>query len=157
MKDRFEVADTLIAEMLAHARECYPEEACGIIAGIGNHGTVLYRGRNHSPSPRIAFELDPVTLARQLELEDAGLTMSAVYHSHPNGPAAPSKLDIERAAEGYPDSLCIICSLAGTDSPIVRAFRIEDGAAREISLAAVRNEDDLTGCPLRTKLMLQEM
>lgn len=132
--DRFELASELVAEIVAHGRECYPEEACGIIAGVGNHGTALHRGYNRSSTPRVAFELDPETLARQLEFESAGLTMSAIYHSHPAGPETPSELDIRRASEGYPDSLQIICSLADPGSPVVRAFRTADGRVTEVLL-----------------------
>ena len=43
----------------------------------------LYRGRNVSPTPAVAYELDVETLARQIEFEEQGLTLAAIYHSHP--------------------------------------------------------------------------
>lgn len=138
--DRFELAPELAGEISAHAVECYPEEACGIIAGTGDAGTKLYRGRNLSATPRLAFELDPETLARQLDFETAGLTMTAIYHSHPSGPATPSEADIRQASEGYPDSITIVCSLADFSSPVLRAFQIAQGQVREVSLVrAVRS------------------
>jgi proteasome lid subunit RPN8/RPN11 len=131
--DRFELAPELAEEISAHALECYPEEACGIIAGAGDAGTKLYRGRNLSATPRLAFELDPETLARQLEFETAGLAMTAIYHSHPSGPATPSEADIRQAF--YPDSITLVCSLANLSSPVLRAFQIAQGQVREVSLA----------------------
>ena len=130
--DHFELAPELAEEISAHALECYPEEACGIIAGDGDAGTKLYRGRNLSATPRVAFELDPETLARQLDFETAGLTMTAIYHSHPSGPATPSEADIVQAL--YPDSVTIVCNLADLSSPVLRAFQIAQGQVREVSL-----------------------
>jgi len=130
--DRYELASALSDEILAHARECCPEEACGIIAGAGDAGAKLYRGRNLSATPRVAFELDPETLARQLDFETTGLTMTAIYHSHPSGPSTPSESDVRQAF--YPDSVTIVCSLADPGSPVLRAFQIAQGQAREVSL-----------------------
>jgi proteasome lid subunit RPN8/RPN11 len=144
MIDRFELAAALAEQITAHARECFPEEACGIIAGTCDAGLTLHRGRNLSPTPRVAFDLDPVTLARQLDFEHAGLAMSAIYHSHPVGPETPSSLDIGRATEGYPDSVTIICSLADMGNPVLRAFRIDRGRAREIALVPSREDVALT-------------
>jgi [CysO sulfur-carrier protein]-S-L-cysteine hydrolase len=135
MMDRLNLAPRLIDEIFAHARECYPEEACGIIAGAcHDSGTALYRGRNLSPAPRAAFELDPGTLARQIDLEDAGLALTAIYHSHPAGPETPSPIDVRRMAEAYPNSVILVCSLADQRSPVLRAFRVARGQAREVVL-----------------------
>jgi proteasome lid subunit RPN8/RPN11 len=130
--DRFELAPEVAEEISVHALECYPEEACGIIAGAGDVGTKLYRGRNLSATPRLAFELDPETLALQLDFETAGLTMTAIYHSHPSGPATPSEADIRQAF--YPDSIAIVCSLADFSSPVLRAFEIAQGRVSEVPL-----------------------
>ena len=130
--DSYELAPELADEIVAHARESYPEEACGIIAGAGNGGCRLYRGRNLSPTPKVAFALDPDTLARQLEFEDAGLGMTAIYHSHPTGPETPSQIDVDQAF--YPDSVTIVCSLEDASSPVLRAFWISGGLVREIPL-----------------------
>jgi proteasome lid subunit RPN8/RPN11 len=133
--ERFRLASRLIQEISAHALQCYPEEACGIIAGACRGvGAALYRGRNLSTAPSVAFELDPETLARQLDFEDAGLAMTAIYHSHPAGPETPSPIDISRTLEAYPDSIMIVCSLADVANPVLRAFRVACGRASEITL-----------------------
>jgi len=130
--DLYELAAELADEIVTHARESTPEEACGIIAGAGNSGCRLYRGRNVSPTPKVAFALDPETLARQLDFEEAGLEMTAIYHSHPTGPEMPSQVDVDQAF--YPDSVAVICSLEDARSPVLRAFRISYGLVREIPL-----------------------
>ncbi len=119
-------------EIIAHAREGYPAEVCGIIGGKGGHARTLCRGQNLALWPREAHELDIGTLARQVEFEDAGDELTAIYHSHPRGPAEPSPADVRQAL--YPDAVHLICSLADPDQPVLRAFRIVGGAIWEVGL-----------------------
>jgi proteasome lid subunit RPN8/RPN11 len=120
------------AEIIDHARAGYPEEVCGVIAGMPGVATALHPGSNVSPTRQTAYELDVETLARQISFEDAGLTLAAIYHSHPHGPEEPSRTDIRLAY--YPDSLYIICSLTDQKQAVVRGFRIVDGQVREVML-----------------------
>ncbi|MEJ5197515.1 MAG: M67 family metallopeptidase [Anaerolineae bacterium] len=128
----FHLPAELRAEIIAHARAGYPEEVCGILAGKDNVAVALYRGRNISATPRVAYELDPDTLIKQIEFEEAGLALAAIYHSHPAGPETPSAADIARAA--YPDSVYLICSLADPARPVLRGFRIIAGRVTEVRL-----------------------
>ena len=118
--------------IIAHARAGYPAEVCGIISGRAGVGVELFPGRNVSPTPTVAYELDIETLARQVRFEDEGLTLAAIYHSHPAGPEVPSATDVSRAF--YPDSVYLICSLAEPGRPVLRGFRIIGGRADEIRL-----------------------
>ncbi len=122
----------MIEMIIAHAREGFPDEVCGIIAGRDGAATAFYRGRNVSPTPRVTYELDAATLMRQIEFEEQGLTLAALYHSHPAGPETPSPTDVARAF--YPESVYLICSLADPARPVVRGFRIADGGVTEVRL-----------------------
>jgi proteasome lid subunit RPN8/RPN11 len=128
--DCFFLPPEFLAEIVACARAGYPEEVCGIIAGTAEVARILYRGRNISPTPNVAYELDHETLARQIDFEDAGLTLVAIYHSHPHGPETPSPTDIAQAF--YPDSVYLIASLATPEFPVIRGFRIEAERVREV-------------------------
>lgn len=130
----FVLPPSMADEIIAHARAGHPEEVCGIISSRNGHAVSLHRGRNVSPTPRVAFELDIDTLALQLDFEAAGLTLGAIYHSHPAGPPGPSPTDIAQAT--YPQSVTIICSLANPARPSLRAFRIIQGSVHEIALVA---------------------
>ena len=130
--EHFTLAPGMAAEIIAHTRAGYPEEVCGIIAGRHDVGVALYRGRNVSPEPRVAYELDVETLARQIAFEDEGLTLAAIYHSHPAGPETPSPADVAKAF--YPESVHIICSLADPRRPRLRGFRIVNGQVQEVGL-----------------------
>ena len=48
----------------------------------------------------------------------------AIYHSHVESPAFPSRTDVELA--GWPDAAYMIVSL-GSEPPEVKAFAIRDG------------------------------
>ena len=126
----------LAAAIIAHACAGYPEEVCGLVAGVAGRATAIYPGRNISPTPIDTYELDHDTLARMIDFEDAGLELTAIYHSHPHGPETPSPTDIAHAF--YPDSVYLIVSLATPEFPVVRGFRITNEGVREI---AVKRED----------------
>ena len=138
MADCLILPPDFLPEIIAHARSRYPEEVCGIIAGIDGVGVALYRGRNISPAPNATYELDYDTLSRMLDFEDAGLTLVAIYHSHPHGPETPSLTDIAHAY--YSDSVYLIVSLAAPDQPVVRGFRITDRRALEAAIIVLGAE-----------------
>jgi proteasome lid subunit RPN8/RPN11 len=118
--------------IVEHARRGYPQEVCGMIAGRGTAGSEIYPGENVSPDPLAAFELDPATLARQIDIEERGLEVVAFYHSHPRGPATPSARDVAEAI--YPQAAMLICDLSRAGQPGLRAFRLGDRAVVEVEL-----------------------
>ena len=126
----------IAAQIVDHALSGYPAEVCGLVAGRNGVATAVYPGRNISPTPAVAYELDHDTLAQMIDFEDAGLELAAIYHSHPRGPETPSPTDIAHAF--YPDSVYLIVSLATPEFPVVRGFRITNEGVREI---AVKRED----------------
>lgn len=126
------LSQELAAQILAHAQQGYPEEVCGLVAGRSGCATQVHPGRNISPTPCVAYELDHDTLARMIDFEDAGLELVAIYHSHPAGPEVPSATDIARAA--YPDAVYLIVSFAEPIRPVMRGFRIVEGQVWEVEL-----------------------
>ncbi len=119
--------------ILAHAAAEAPNEVCGILAGRDGVVARVYRGINVAANPRVRYELDPQQqLAILREIEDSGQQMLGIYHSHPHSEAYPSRTDLELAF--YPDSAYVIVSLAQPDRPVVRAFRMRNGAVEEEEL-----------------------
>ena len=52
---------------------------------------------NARPSPHY-YEMDPEEQFRVMKhIRQAGLEMVGIYHSHTNGPAYPSSVDVEKA------------------------------------------------------------
>jgi hypothetical protein len=68
------------------------------------------------------YVIDAPTVLRQVDFEEDGDAMVAIYHSHPVSPAYPSASDAWNAY--YPDSAYLICSLEDDASPVLRAFRM---------------------------------
>jgi [CysO sulfur-carrier protein]-S-L-cysteine hydrolase len=115
--------------MVAHARDEYPKEACGLLAGRGGRFERVFRMRNADDSA-MTYRLEPRDqLAVFREIEDNGLELAGIYHSHTHSEAYPSETDRRQAF--YPEALYVLVSLADRSNPTVRAFSIHDGEAEE--------------------------
>ncbi len=88
--------DEMAAEMIAHAEDTAPREACGLVAYDAEGRPVrLYRLTNVESDPR-RFEIDPGEHYRTIvDAESKGWKIGAVYHSHPGGPDRPSRTDLQ--------------------------------------------------------------
>jgi proteasome lid subunit RPN8/RPN11 len=132
-----ELSRSVFEEMVAHAVDGLPNEACGLIAGEGGRAVRHYPMKNAEESPTVyRFDakehLDVIT-----EVEDKGWDLLAFWHSHTHTEAYPSATD--RAEAHWPDPLggdqvlrypgtkYLVLSLQDPESPIVRAFRFERG------------------------------
>jgi proteasome lid subunit RPN8/RPN11 len=121
----------MIDEIVAHARAEAPNECCGMIAAENGHAVRVYRATNSAASP-LRYEIDGMEQYRiQMEIEDRGWELGAIYHSHTRSRPYPSQTDINLAT--YPDSLYVIVGIAD-GGPEVRAFRIVDGQVTEAPL-----------------------
>jgi [CysO sulfur-carrier protein]-S-L-cysteine hydrolase len=120
-------------EIVAHARDEAPNEFCGMIGARDGQATSLYRARNAEESP-LRYVVHPQDQFRIMEdMDGRGEELGAIYHSHTKSPAYPSQTDIN-LAEGWPDPLYVICSIADDDSPELRGFAIRDDRVEEVEL-----------------------
>src|ERR1700744_2491789 len=90
--------DTLREQLIADAREAYPNECCGLIEGTatpeGWRATVLHGSKNLAADPAQGFLIDPqVHFALLRRLRGTDRAIIGCYHSHPAGQAAPSERD----------------------------------------------------------------
>ena len=95
------VPDAIRAELLTHARDEAPNEACGLVAFMDGVAERYLPAENALASP-YRFELRPRDPA-DFFLEDEGYEL-AVFHSHPETEPKPSRTDIENIGlwEGLP-------------------------------------------------------
>lgn len=140
-------------EMIAHAREESPNEACGLLAGHQGKVVKVYRCENTLKSP-YRYDIHPLNfLKADQEMEEKGWELLGIYHSHTKTEAYPSMTDIQFAdafrettlallsifgtpsredlASLYPGPLYFIVSLADPQGPAIRAFRIVEGKVTE--------------------------
>jgi [CysO sulfur-carrier protein]-S-L-cysteine hydrolase len=111
---------------VAHARAEFPNECCGMLAGEGGRAVRQYRAKNTEASP-FMYVMEPREQLRIMdEIDERGLDLLAIYHSHTRSAAYPSRTDVELAF--FPTALYLIVSIADRDAPEIRAFRIRRDA-----------------------------
>ena len=123
-----ELSQAFYRDILAQAREEYPNEACGLIASEAGVPVRLFRMRNADESP-VTYRLDPKEQLEVFnEMDDRGWDLFAIYHSHTGSEAYPSPTDVRLAL--YPEASYLLLSLSD-DEPVLRGFRILDGEITE--------------------------
>jgi proteasome lid subunit RPN8/RPN11 len=117
------------AQLEDHARAEAPNEACGLLAFRGDTAERYLPGRNALASP-YRFQLEPGDPG-DFFLEDDGYEL-AVFHSHPETEARPSRTDIANIGlwESRP---YLILSVAREE---LRAWRIVGGEVHEETISA---------------------
>jgi proteasome lid subunit RPN8/RPN11 len=125
------IARHLYDEIVAHARDEAPNECCGMIASRDGEAVAVHRATNTARSP-LRYIMDGAEQARiQTAIEDDGLDLGAIYHSHTRSDPIPSQTDVNLARFGdtelpaFPGTLYVIVGVkdAGTDD--VRAWEID--------------------------------
>jgi len=124
----------MLDEIVAQARAEAPDECCGLVGTRDGEAVRLLKLRNAAASP-LRYEIDPKDQLRAFdELDDAGLDLGIIYHSHTRSAPEPSQTDINLAR--YPDSLYMIVGVAGPDDD-VRLWRIADGQVAQAPFEVV--------------------
>jgi proteasome lid subunit RPN8/RPN11 len=119
-------------EMVAHAQADAPDECCGIVSTRDGQAQQLYRITNTEHSA-LKFVMDPREQLRvYTEIDDAGLDLGVIYHSHTRSAPYPSQTDIN-FSEPWPGVVWIIVGLAGSE-PDVRAYEISGGQVADAEL-----------------------
>jgi proteasome lid subunit RPN8/RPN11 len=127
------IAQSLIDEMVAHAREDLPNECCGMVGGRDGEASSVVRVENSAASP-LRYEMDPQGQFNALKkIEDAGDDLLAIYHSHTKSAAYPSQTDVNQAV-AWPEQIYLIVSLADRDAPDVKAYLLKDLKIADVDL-----------------------
>jgi proteasome lid subunit RPN8/RPN11 len=123
---------TVLLEMVAHAYDGYPLEACGLLAGDPHDDTisVCYPCRNAAESSRIFRISDDDYVRVEGDADHRGLALLAIFHSHTHTEPYPSPTDVEVADGLGPWFRWVIVSLK-REEPEVRAYRINHGVVTE--------------------------
>lgn len=119
-----------VREILAYLEAHAPLEACGLLAGKGARVEKALFVRNQAQSP-VRFVMDPHEQLQAFEwIDDHGLDLLGIFHSHPAGPETVSPTDIAEAAY---EVVHVICSRRDGEWKL-RGFWIEDGKTVEVPL-----------------------
>lgn len=110
--------------LMAQAAAGLPYEVCGYLAAKEGRVVRHYEMTNIDAAAD-HFSMRPEEQFQAVrEMRAKGLSLRAVYHSHPHTPARPSAEDIRLAYD--PELSYVIISLAG-EQPELRSFRIKGG------------------------------
>lgn len=121
-----------LEEIITHALEESPYEACGLLGGKGGKVEKVYPLPNAEKSP-FRYRAEPEAQFRAMqEIEEMGWEIVGIYHSHPSSFPYPSVLDIEMAY--YPEAVYLIVSLSDPCKPIVKAFSLAGGKPEEVEV-----------------------
>ena len=127
-------AETTFAEMIGHAYDGYPLEACGLLVGLGNRVHRFVACTNEAASARV-YTIPPRDHLRiERAAEDEGLAVIGVFHSHTHSEPHPSPTDVNQAPD--PEWHYVIVSLK-RDAPETRSYRIVDGSITEEPVGTV--------------------
>lgn len=131
----FKLPNDFAQQIIEQARGEHPNEACGLLAGTDSGVTRLFRMTNAERSP-VIYRMEPSEQLKVFNaIEEAGLDLVGIYHSHTRSPAYPSSTDVSLAY--YPEAIYLIVSLADMDRPDLRGFRILEGKVTEVDLELV--------------------
>ena len=131
-----EATTSRIGELAAGA---YPLEGCGVLIGRieGSKVTIvdatsaenLVTSRAHD-----RYELNPADYVKADALaRERGLDVVGFWHSHPDHPARPSRLDSARA---WPDYVYVICrtTVAGVEDIAAFSLPVEGALLEPVSM-----------------------
>ena len=119
-----------------HVRRELPGECVGVLGGLaaaalgeGIQLRALYPLPNLAADPRHRYLADPAALLRALRaMQGGGLTLAAIYHSHPHGRARPSPVDTALAAYRVP------YLIADAEQEELRAYLLPEGVEVPLEL-----------------------
>ena len=133
-----------MSKILSHAEQAYPNECCGLLVGERSAGAVfireVHRSANMAPARANQFEIDPqLRFDLERRVREEALDLVGVYHSHPDGDAAPSQTDIQRAWES--SLVWLITAVNNGSAATTRAYLVLESLVRfkEIPVKIVSN------------------
>ena len=117
--------------MKRHVTACLPEEACGLLSGVGYivQEVIPITNELHSST---RFLMDPKEqLKAMLRMDEQGYQMVGIYHSHTQGFEGPSETDLKESS--YPGVAYLIWSSLD-DVWQCRAYLLADDEPTEIAI-----------------------
>jgi proteasome lid subunit RPN8/RPN11 len=133
------LSETTYLQMIGHALDGYPLEACGLIGGTPRPDSarvdVFYPTENEAASAKLYTIPGKAFVRSMRDADERGLELVGVMHSHTHTDAYPSPTDVQQAPE--PDWHYVIVSLR-QEVPVLRSYRIVDGTIAEESVVVER-------------------
>src|SRR5512132_1317209 len=127
-----ELNGVLYKEIVEQALRKFPNECCGLIAAQDGVPSKVFTMTNADASP-VTYRLDGLEQLHVFDqMDDEGLELWGIYHSHTHSEAYPSETDVRLAF--YPDARYLLLSLEDRAEPVLRSFFIVEGETTEEEL-----------------------
>jgi proteasome lid subunit RPN8/RPN11 len=124
----------LYQRLVNHARSALPMEAVGLLGGRQEGTATVAIPLPNLAGPR-AFWADPLAQFKaERQLEQSGLQLVAIYHSHPGGGTQLSPLDLAFAQERPCIQIVIALERLHQSGEEIRAYQILGDSAIEIDI-----------------------
>ena len=136
--NRLELRHRHWLEIVAHAWDGAPDEACGLLVGAGNRVEVFVPCRNADRSSR-TFSIGPDGCRGADKAVEAGTGRSVigVVHSHTHTEAYPSPTDVAQAANPMLAGWHWALVSLRPPAPVLRSYLVTDGNIVEESVVLV--------------------
>lgn len=125
------LASSAYAQMIGHAYDGLPDEACGLLGGSGDRVEVFVPTANEDRSSRTFTIGKPGWDSADEVLGPRGLEVVGVMHSHTHTEAYPSPTDVEKGSNPLLEHWHWIIVSLRDDAPVLRSYRIVDGEILE--------------------------
>lgn len=129
------IQQSVIDQIVSHAKADHPDEACGVVAGaIGSDTPQRFIPMVNAARSTTFYEFDSSDLLKLYrEMDDRDEEPVVIYHSHTATEAYPSRTDVTLAAEPGAHYVLVSTREHGSDEGPVefRSYRIVDGQVVE--------------------------
>ncbi len=118
------ISRALHDDVIAHCRNKYPKEACGLLAGDASWRVTHVYPMTNVEDSAIGYSMDPkeqLQVEKQMRIRKQ--RMLAIFHSHTASDAYPSSVDVSLAIS--PDVSYVLVSLKDREHPAFRSYRMD--------------------------------
>ena len=128
-----------------HAELSYPDECCGALLGIGTQDgwrvdASIEAANLNAGTVRSRYQIAPRDLvAIERAARERGLGIAGFYHSHPDGPAQWSQVDLSEAH--WPGCSCVITSVHRGKAEQTRSFTLAGGSDKRFEPESIAVEE----------------
>ena len=129
------ISQTLVDQIVGHAKADHPDEACGVVAGAaGSDSPERFIPMINAARSTTFYEFDSSDLLKLYrEMDDRDEEPVVIYHSHTATEAYPSRTDVTLAAEPGAHYVLVSTREHGQEPGPVefRSYRIVGGEVTE--------------------------
>lgn len=130
--DTLLIPNEIQAGMTAHAEWAHPHEACGLLAGGDGVIEMVFCLSNRDASPT-RYTIDPGEHYGAMRYaEGRGWDIVGAWHSHPEGDAVLSNVDLSQSPGG--DWITVVVGNGSLSGPPIRAYRTDGPAVTELAI-----------------------